>query len=402
MNLPKILRASLRHYSLPEPPFLQMNQFISEVRLLDVKPASLFARGDDYITRVDRLPTPQMFEGLFPIPYYMIEHVMEGRDTVQAILAGEDSRFLVIVGPCSIHDPQGAIEYATKLAALKKELNDRLFIVMRVYFQKPRTTMGWKGLINNPRMDGTCDMEEGLRVARRLLLEINDLGLHAATEFLDPIVPQYIAGLITWAAIGARTTESQTHREMASGLSMPVGFKNAMHGSFQVAIDAMISARLPHSFLGIDSEGHIAVVRTTGNPDGMIVLRGGHTMTNYDPDSIKAASEALRKHNLPEVLLVDCSHANSAKQHGHQASVWASIVRQRQEGNRAIIGAMLESYIKAGNQSIPKNLHDLQYGVSVTDECMGWETTEELLRWGHEHISFLTQDKATDSAEVIV
>lgn len=321
--------------------------------------------------------------------------VVDGRAAVQRILAQRDPRLLVVVGPCSIHDPKGAMEYARKLAALNREVNDQLFIVMRVYFEKPRTTIGWKGLINDPRMDGSCDIEEGLRIGRKLLLEINELGLPAATEFLDPIVPQYIDDLISWAAIGARTTESQTHREMASGLSMPVGFKNGTDGSLQIAIDAMSSARTPHSFLGIDQDGFTSLVRTRGNGDGHVVLRGGRARTNYDPQSIADAAAQLVKSNLPPVLMVDCSHANSLKQHARQEDVWRSLIEQRAAGTRAIIGAMVESYLQEGQQAVPENPAEIVYGVSVTDACLSWETTERMVRHGHSALGEARKPVAT-------
>jgi 3-deoxy-7-phosphoheptulonate synthase len=310
--------------------------------------------------------------------------VVRGRRAVLDILAQKDDRLLVVLGPCSLHDPKGALEYAGKLAELSRELSDQLLIVMRTYFEKPRTTIGWKGLINDPAMDGSCDIEKGITVARKLLLQINELGLPCATEFLDPVVPQYIADLISWAAIGARTTESQTHREMASGLSMPVGYKNGTDGGLQIAIDAMSAARTPHSFVGIDQEGYTCIVRTTGNPSGHVVLRGGRNRSNYDPESIAQASADLAKQKLPNVVMVDCSHANSGKQHARQEEVWRSIIEQRAAGNRAIIGAMIESNLFEGSQPVPKNADDLIYGVSVTDACIGWETTERLLRYGHQ------------------
>jgi 3-deoxy-7-phosphoheptulonate synthase len=330
-----------------------------------------------------RLQPPRAIKEQLPMTERANRTVVDGRAAVQRILAQRDSRLLVVVGPCSIHDPKGAMEYAHKLAALNREVNEQLFIVMRVYFEKPRTTIGWKGLINDPRMDGSCDIEEGLRLGRKLLLEINELGLPAATEFLDPIVPQYIDDLITWAAIGARTTESQTHREMASGLSMPVGFKNGTDGSLQIAIDAMSSARTPHSFLGIDQDGFTSLVRTRGNGDGHVVLRGGRARTNYDPQSVAEAAAQLAKSNLPPVLMVDCSHANSLKQHAKQEDVWRSLIEQRAVGTRAIIGAMVESYLKEGQQPVPQNPQEMIYGVSVTDACLSWETTERMLRHGH-------------------
>jgi 3-deoxy-7-phosphoheptulonate synthase len=308
------------------------------------------------------------------------ETVVRGRRAVRDIIEGRDRRLLVVVGPCSLHDPKGALDYAERLARLSRDLSDHLFIVMRTYFEKPRTTVGWKGLINDPSMDGSCDIERGIRIARKLLLQINELGLPCATEFLDPIVPQYIADLISWAAIGARTTESQTHREMASGLSMPVGFKNGTDGSLQIAIDAMSAARTPHSFVGIDPEGYTCIVRTRGNPAGHVVLRGGRSRSNYDPQSIADASAQLKKLSVPNVLMVDCSHANSGKQHARQEEVWRSILEQRAAGTDAIIGAMLESYLFEGSQPVPVKPGDLKYGISVTDSCIDWNTTERLLR----------------------
>ena len=313
--------------------------------------------------------------------------VVEGREAVKRILRREDPRLLIIVGPCSIHDADGALTYARQLNRLREELADGLCVVMRVYFEKPRTSIGWKGLINDPHLDGSYDIDSGLKKARRLLAQIIELGLPAATEFLDPIVPQYIGDLVSWAAIGARTTESQTHREMASGLSMPVGFKNATDGSLQTAIDAMTSAQTPHSFLGIDQEGVTSIIRTTGNRHGHVVLRGGRLRANYDPDSIVAAAAILKKAGLPEVLMVDCSHANSGKQHARQEEVWNSVITQRAGGNTALIGLMVESYLEEGNQPIPKWPADLRRGVSITDACVGWETTERMLRHGHEELS---------------
>ena len=309
--------------------------------------------------------------------------VVTGRDLVTRILQRQDDRFLVVVGPCSIHDAEGALEYASKLNALRRELSDQLCLVMRVYFEKPRTTIGWKGLINDPHLDGSYDIETGLKQARQLLLEITGMGLPAATEFLDPITPQYIADLVSWAAIGARTTESQTHREMASGLSMPVGFKNGTDGGLQIALDAMCASRTPHNFLGIDQDGVTSIIRTTGNPIGHVVLRGGRLRTNYDAESLREAEAQLAQAGLPAVLMVDCSHANSSKQHAKQEDVWRSLIEQRGAGDRALIGAMIESYLSEGTQPIPKNRSELRYGVSVTDACLGWEVTERMLRHGH-------------------
>lgn len=346
--------------------------------------ASLMQQTQDLrVAGAKRLQSPRALEQAIPITERANRVVVEGRTAVQNILAQRDPRMLVIVGPCSIHDPKGAMEYAQKLAAVSREVSDQMFVIMRVYFEKPRTTVGWKGLINDPHLNNSCDIEEGLRIARKLLLDINELGLPAATEFLDPIVPQYIDDLITWAAIGARTTESQTHREMASGLSMPVGFKNGTDGSLQIAIDAMSSARTPHSFLGIDQDGFTSVIRTRGNADGHVVLRGGRTRPNYDPQSIAEACAQLTKHKLPNVMMVDCSHANSLKQHEKQEDVWRSLIEQRAAGTRAIIGAMVESFLKSGNQPVPADPADIVYGLSVTDACISWETTERMLRQGH-------------------
>ena len=338
------------------------------------------------VVRTRRLQAPRDLKSELPMTERSNATVVNGRATVQRILRREDPRLLVVLGPCSIHDPKSALEYAQLLAKLSPDVQDQLFLVMRVYFEKPRTTIGWKGLINDPHLNGTYDVEEGLRVARKLLLDINELGIPAATEFLDPIVPQYTADLVSWAAIGARTTESQTHREMASGLSMPVGLKNGTDGSLQIAIDAMLSARHPHHFLGIDDTGAVAVVQTVGNPEGHVVLRGGRARTNFDAASIADASTQLRKAGLPDGLMVDCSHANSSKQHAKQEEVWLNLVSQRVEGSDPLIGVMIESHLFEGNQPIPKNLADLQYGISLTDACLGWDVTERMLRHGAERL----------------
>ena len=330
-----------------------------------------------------RLQSPAAIKAALPTSERANDTVVEGREAVHRILHQEDPRLLVIVGPCSIHDVAGALEYARRLARLRAELADRFCLVMRVYFEKPRTTIGWKGLINDPHLNGSYDIETGLRTARKLLLDITELGLPTATEFLDPIVPQYIADLVSWAAIGARTTESQTHREMASGLSMPVGYKNGTDGGLQIALDAMTSARAPHNFLGIDQDGATSIVRTSGNPDGHIVLRGGRERPNYDPQSIAATVVALEKAGLPPGIMVDCSHANSGKQHARQEEVWHSVIAQRAAGNAALVGLMVESYLHEGNQPFPRPAAELRYGVSITDACVSWETTERLLRQGH-------------------
>ena len=338
------------------------------------------------IAEIVRLKSPRALKDDLPMTEQCNRTVVEGRTTIQRILRHQDSRLLVVVGPCSIHDIQGALEYAEKLIHLREELSDRLYIIMRVYFEKPRTTVGWKGLINDPHLDDSYDIEAGLWTARRLLLDITHMGLPTATEFLDPIVPQYISDLVSWAAIGARTTESQTHREMASGLSMPVGFKNATDGSLQIALDAMQAARVPHSFLGIDQDGFTGVVRTKGNHFGHVVMRGGRLRTNYDAQSITEAVAALERQKQEPSLMVDCSHANANKQHAQQEEVARNVIAQRAAGNNALIGLMIESYLQEGNQSLPANLADLHYGVSVTDACVSWQTTERILREAYEQL----------------
>jgi 3-deoxy-7-phosphoheptulonate synthase len=349
--------------------------------------AVMYRTQDLHVKEIVRLSSPRELKAQTPSSEAVNATVARSRERVIRILRQEDPRLLVVIGPCSIHDEKGALEYAEKLNALRNEFADRMEIVMRVYFEKPRTTIGWKGLINDPHLDGSQDIEAGLKIARRLLLEITGMGLPAATEFLDPIVPQYIADLVTWAAIGARTTESQTHREMASGLSMPVGLKNSTDGSLQIAIDAMGATRHAHSFLGINEDGVTSIVRTSGNPHAHVVLRGGRAKTNYDAESIRAAEEKLISEKLPPVLMVDCSHANSEKKFAKQEDVWRSVIQQRVEGTRSLIGLMVESNLFEGSQPIPKNLEDLRYGVSLTDSCIGWEATERMLRWGYEKLA---------------
>ena len=355
-------------------PFLKMTD--SEIR----QTAGTVPVDNLRVAGVTRLISPAQIKSQFPASSSQLRLVSDTRASARAILSGEDERMLVIVGPCSIHDPVSALEYAKRLADLNREVSDRLLIVMRVYFEKPRTTVGWKGLINDPHLDESFDISSGLTLARKLLLEILDLGLPTATEFLDPIVPQYIADLISWAAIGARTTESQTHREMASGLSMPVGFKNATDGSVQTAIDAMSSSRTAHSFLGIDQDGATSIIKTAGNPDSHVVLRGGRNGPNFSPKDVQAAREALGKAGLQAALMVDCSHANSGKDPKRQPDVWSSLLEQRAAGGRGIIGAMLESHLHFGAQPLGTDPSTLKYGVSITDACMDWETTASLLR----------------------
>lgn len=340
-----------------------------------------------HVRELIRLRPPKALLAELPLDEIAAGTVLAGRQAVQRILDRSDPRMLILVGPCSIHDPEAALDYARRLVELRHELRHSFEIIMRVYFEKPRTTVGWKGLINDPHLDGTYDIETGLRRARSLLLEITRMGLPAGTEFLDPIVPQYIADLISWAAIGARTTESQTHREMASGLSMPVGFKNGTDGSLQVAIDAMQAARHPHAFLGVDEEGITSIVRTTGNPWGHIVLRGGRQRPNYDPESIRMAEEQLKAAGLPAVIMVDCSHANSGKVPARQEDVWRSVIQQRCGGTTSLVGIMLESNLFEGNQPFPRPVRELRYGVSITDPCISWETTERLLRQGADELA---------------
>jgi len=334
---------------------------------------------DLHVVTTEALIAPRVLKDELPVSDSIADTVAEARSVIRDIITGRDRRLLCIVGPCSIHDPIAAMDYANRLAKLAASLAKTIYIVMRVYFEKPRTTIGWKGLINDPRMDGSYDLEEGLRLARKLLLDINQLKMPAATELLDPIIPQYIADLISWTAIGARTTESQTHREMASGLSMPVGFKNTTDGNLQNAINAIESARRPHSFLGINQEGLTAIVRTTGNPDSHVVLRGGSKAPNYDAASIRACEELLTKAALDARLMVDCSHAQTNKDYTKQPAVLMTLVEQIRSGNRSIMGVMLESNLFAGNQPLANGRGSLKYGVSITDPCIDWETTERCL-----------------------
>ncbi len=347
----------------------------SSDRLIQVDPTNNLHVVDSH-----RLISPRELKEGLPIGDREIATVSRAREVIQNILAARDERLLVVVGPCSIHDPKAALEYAGRLNELRKEFAAQMFIVMRVYFEKPRTTVGWKGLISDPHLDDSYDIEGGLKLARQLLLDINGMGLPAATELLDPITPQYIADLVSWTAIGARTTESQTHRQMASGLSMPVGFKNGTDGGLQIAIDAMGAARGAHHFLGIDQDGFTSVVKTTGNPDGHVVLRGGRGLTNYDSESIAAAEGKLKSAGLAPVMMIDCSHANSEKIHTRQEAVWHSVIDQRAAGTSSIIGMMVESHLHGGNQALTDSLAELTYGVSITDACVDWETTEAMLR----------------------
>ena len=328
----------------------------------------------------EALITPEALKKEMPLSDKAAETVSKGRQAIYDIMDGKDHRLFVVVGPCSIHDVEAARDYASRLKKLADEVSDTLLIVMRVYFEKPRTTVGWKGLINDPHLNDTFDIEQGLHIGRRLLLDINELGLPAATEALDPISPQYLQDTSAWSAIGARTTESQTHREMSSGLSMAIGFKNGTDGSLDVAVNAMKSVSHPHSFLGIDQQGQVAIIRTKGNNYGHVVLRGGGGKPNYDSVSVALCEQALDKAGLRKSMMIDCSHANSSKDPAIQPLVMQDVTHQILEGNTSIQSLMVESNINWGNQSIPENLADLKYGVSVTDACIDWPTTERAIR----------------------
>lgn len=333
------------------------------------------------------LESPAELAREIPLTDTAAETVAASRQQITKILRGEDKRLLAIVGPCSIHDSEAALEYAQRLRALANLYRDRLCIVMRVYFEKPRTTLGWRGLLVDPDMDGSYDISRGLKIARRLLVQINDMGLPAGSEVLDPIVPQYIAELISWASIGARTTESQTHREMASGLSMPIGFKNATDGDIQIAINAIVSAASPHSFVGIDREGNTVVLRTTGNPDCHLILRGGKHGANFDRLHVSEAAQKMAEAKLRPSIIIDCSHGNSEKKPERQALVLRDILAQREESEGPIVGFMLESNLYEGCQNPSPGGKGLRYGVSITDPCIGWETTAELLKEAYTRIA---------------
>ena len=336
------------------------------------------------IEAFDLMPSPAEIHARVPLTERAAQTVLAGRTALRDILDRRDPRLFVVVGPCSIHDPVAGLDYARRLKSLADAVAESMLIVMRVYFEKPRTATGWKGFINDPRMDDSFHIEEGMQRARQFLLDVAELGLPAGTEALDPISPQYLGDLIAWTAIGARTSESQTHREMSSGLSTPVGFKNATDGDLDVAINAIISASSPHSFLGINAEGRSSIIRTRGNAYGHVVLRGGGGRPNYDTVSISLAETALAKANLPQNIVVDCSHANSDKKPELQPLVMTDVIHQVREGNRSIVGLMLESNIEAGNQPIPADLSQLRYGCSVTDACIDWGTTETAILKAHD------------------
>lgn len=339
------------------------------------------------IAAFEAMPPPDEIIARVPLSEAAAQTVVAGRRALADILERKDPRLFVVIGPCSIHDPVAGLDYARRLKKVADEVADSLLVVMRVYFEKPRTSVGWKGYINDPYMDDSFRIDEGMEKARRFLLAVNEIGLPAATEALDPIAPQYYGDLISWTAIGARTSESQTHREMSSGLSTPVGFKNATDGDLSVAINAILSASHSHSFLGINDHGVTSIVRTRGNPHGHVVLRGGGGRPNYDTVSVALAEQALGKAGLPANLVVDCSHANSWKKPEMQPLVMQDVVRQIRDGNRSIVGTMVESFIEAGNQPIPAELSQLRYGCSVTDACIDWDSTEAMLRQAHRELA---------------
>jgi len=341
---------------------------------------------DIHVNEEHVLMTPAQLRAELPLNDAGRDYVQSARKIIANIIHKRDSRLLVISGPCSVHDVEAAKEYARGLKKLHDQYQDSIYIVMRVYFEKPRTTVGWKGLINDPHMDGSFDVEAGLRKARELLLYLTELGLPLATEALDPISPQYLAELFSWSAIGARTTESQTHREMASGLSMPIGFKNGTNGSLGVAINALQSAASPHRFMGINRQGQVALIKTSGNPDGHVILRGGK-QPNYDSVNIKECEDVLAKHGLEPGIVVDCSHGNSNKDYRRQPLVANNVFNQIVEGNKSIIGLMIESNLKAGNQSSDLAIADMEYGVSVTDACIDFTATEQLMAEADEMLS---------------
>jgi 3-deoxy-7-phosphoheptulonate synthase len=338
-----------------------------------------FNTDDLRIIGIKEVIAPHEAHEEYPISASAAETVLKARREIQDILAGKDDRLLVIIGPCSIHDPQSAIEYGQRLLEIKQRLERDLVIVMRVYFEKPRTTVGWKGLINDPDLDESFNINKGLRLARRLLLDLNELGLPAATEYLDVISPQYVSDLIAWGAIGARTTESQVHRELASGLSCPVGFKNATDGGVQVAIDAIHAANRPHHFLSLTKAGHSAIFSTTGNPDCHVILRGGNDRPNYDAVSVQHVAEALEGAGLPPRIMIDFSHANSLKQYHRQMQVGEEVGEQIAEGDRRLFGVMVESHLNPGNQKLEPGKTPA-YGQSITDACLGWPDSETLLQ----------------------
>lgn len=341
---------------------------------------------DINVRSTDLLITPAALKDEMPLSENARQTVLQGRQTIRNILDGKDHRLFLVVGPCSIHDINAAKDYAQRLKVLAEQVQDTLYLVMRVYFEKPRTTVGWKGLINDPDMNDSFNIEKGLHIGRKLLLDLNEMGLPCATEALDPTSPQYLHDLITWSAIGARTTESQTHREMSSGLSSPVGFKNGTDGGLKVAINALLSMANPHSFLGINQDGQVAIINTNGNPYGHVVLRGGDGKPNYDSVSVALAERELTKSKVSANIMIDTSHANSNKDPALQPLVMDNVTNQILEGNQSIVGLMIESHIKFGRQDIPKDLSQLEYGKSVTDGCIDWPTTETAIMKMHDKL----------------
>jgi 3-deoxy-7-phosphoheptulonate synthase len=332
-----------------------------------------------HISAFEPLRPPRQIKLRLALTDTISQHMFESRQAVRAIVRRDDPRLMVVVGPCSVHDPIAALEYAGRLRELAERYRERLFIMMRVYMEKPRTTIGWRGLINDPRIDGSYDMNEGIYRARELLLKVCALGLPTATEMLDPISPHYISDVVTLAAIGARTVESQTHRSLASGISMPVGYKNSTNGDILVAVQAFLSATHSHGFLGIDEDGMSCIVKTTGNPDGLVILRGSKNGPNYDTAAIARTEELMRSAGLAPAVMIDCSHANSGSDYSRQPIVWQSVIEERQRHQNAVVGVMVESNLFEGKQAIPADLSQLRYGVSITDACVSWETTEHML-----------------------
>lgn len=338
---------------------------------------------DVHILESQPLPSPDEIKSQLPATETAVQTVLAARQAIKRMIRNLDSRLLVIVGPCSIHDEQAAMDYADRLKSLQEKVKSTLLLVMRVYFEKPRTVIGWKGMLNDPNLDSTSDIALGLYKSRKIMLDIVSKGVPAASELLDPVTPQYISDLLAWGAVGARTTESQIHREMASGLSMPVGFKNNTDGNLQIAVDAIQSSRSPHKFVGINTDGKMYIWQSSGNVWSHIILRGGRDKPNYNAESMEITRQLLQKNKLEPFIMVDCSHANSCKDYRNQPKVWSDLIGQRAAGNEAIRGLMLESHIHEGKQAIPEDLSQLQYGVSITDACIDWDTTQTLLLDAH-------------------
>ncbi len=345
-----------------------------------------FQVSDINIEGYNYLFSPAEIKRELPLSEKAKENVVSKRKEIQEILSGKGSRKILIVGPCSIHNIEEALEYAEKINSLQEKVKGRFLVLMRTYFEKPRTIMGWKGLINDPNLNGSFNIEKGLKIARKLILDINELGVGCATEFLDPTVPQYLSDLVSWTAIGARTTESQTHRELASGLSMPVGFKNTTQGTVKPAINSIKSSSNPHSFLGINPHGKTSIVKTKGNPDCHIILRGGTSGVNYEEESVKEIQEQLEKSQVNKGLIIDCNHGNSNKEFKKQKDIFHNIISQIKRGNDNILGIMIESNLKEGNQELIGNPEELKKGISITDPCLSWEDTEKLILEGYEEL----------------